>query len=146
MASNLSSFIDTAAVACVIKEKAAKEAKAGLKVGTHGVDVTVRIRGTVTKGEDFEQAVTASIPWQRIALALFDKMARQIGPKAVREAIESFKDGETVEEFVEELNAAGNMLAEAMTLGCTKMVNGKVTTALTIIELDPAELAKAVAA
>jgi len=147
MAEKLSTNLGTVAVGAVIKDAALKSAKSALPVGVSQVDVTVRVRGTITKGEEYEQEVSAKIPWERIALALFDKVARQIGPKATMAAIESLAKAEPLADFRDNLNAAGQTLALAMRAKATQVCEGKTTTALVIEEIKsvitPANAAKA---
>lgn len=114
--------------------------------GTHKVDATIRIRGTVKVGESFEQAVTASIPWQRIAVALFGVLARHIGRVAVNEALAAFANGETMESFEADSNALSSIFLGAMRETATKTVRGKVTTALKVEAIEAAPAAEEVSA
>lgn len=54
----------------LVEAKALKAARAGLAVGTHQVDVTVRVTGTVTVGEDYGRTPTVGVPVKEV-LALF---------------------------------------------------------------------------
>ena len=131
------------AIAKVIKPADVKAASETVGVGTHVVDGVFRIRGTVTKGEDYVSAVSQSIPWQRIAYALFAVLARHIGPKAVMAALAGFEDGAEIDEVREGLNAAGKMFAGAMTEAATQVCSGKVTHKLTVCAVEAVEVTEA---
>ena len=45
----------TVAAAKLVKEAAFKKASASLPAGEYPIDTTVRIKGTITKGQPFEQ-------------------------------------------------------------------------------------------
>lgn len=68
--------------------------------GEHGVDFTVRVRGTVKVGEDYEKSATTSVPWlESVALwqetlrAAFDSMiAKMDAGELTREEIVAMKD------------------------------------------------------
>lgn len=55
-----------------IKEKDSKAASKGLEAGALvTVDATVRISGTITKGEDYDVTDSTSLPWSKVlALAI----------------------------------------------------------------------------
>lgn len=69
--------------------------------GEHRVDFTVRVRGTVKVGDDYEKSATTSVPWlESVALwqetlrAAFDSMIAQIdrGEAVTREELEAMKN------------------------------------------------------
>lgn len=60
----------TPAETTALTKAAADAAREGLTVGTHEVDVTVRVTGTVSVAEDTEKTPTVSIPVKEV-LALF---------------------------------------------------------------------------
>lgn len=66
--------------------------------GTHSVDFTVRVNGTVTVGEDYERAATGNIPWLE-ASALWAEVSRE----AFNNLIGKVKAGQQV--TVEDLEA-----------------------------------------
>jgi len=52
-----------------------------LAAGTYAVDstVTLRVTGTVTKGEDYMVAPTTNIPWTRVVALLLEKLGAVSG-------------------------------------------------------------------
>jgi hypothetical protein len=54
------------AVAKAVSAANVKKAKSALKPGTHRVDMTIRVQGVVTKGEDYEKFPTTSTPWLKV--------------------------------------------------------------------------------
>jgi len=127
MSANLngSTDLDAVALAKVVSEEAYKAASAGLTVGKHEVDVTVRIVGTIGKGADYEQKVVAKAdPWGLLAVAL-SKLNGVTVDSLTREALGLSEDALTaIKEQAKESIAA----VKGPTL--TKC-NGKVTANLT---------------
>lgn len=69
----LSDVLDAAqiiAVTSLVKESAQKTARAALDVGTHDVDITLRVVGTIDVASDTTRVPTVSIPLKEV-LALF---------------------------------------------------------------------------
>lgn len=62
------------ALSKLIADKQAKDARSKLGPGHHDIDLTVRIKGSMSIGEDYEKAPTVSIPLLAV-LALFAKRA-----------------------------------------------------------------------
>ncbi len=59
------------AVAKMVSDAEAKEASGSLAAGKYDVDVTVRVRGTLTRGANYTQQVVAKAdPWLLLAAAL----------------------------------------------------------------------------
>jgi hypothetical protein len=65
------------ALAKVIADKDAKIARGGVNSGTHLVDMTVRISGRMTVGEDYDTAPTVSIPLKETMALLLHRMGFQ---------------------------------------------------------------------
>jgi hypothetical protein len=59
-----------AALDALLKGLGTQEAKGALVPGSHEVDFTIRVSGSLTKGEDTVKKPTSSIPWLT-TLALF---------------------------------------------------------------------------
>lgn len=75
-----------------------------VEAGEYELDFTVRIRGEVAVGEDVEAVVAASVPWQRIAALLLDKVNGVTLESVLAEALKGDVDEESV----------GSRAAEAM--------------------------------
>lgn len=117
-------LLQTIAIGTAVKDAALKAAKSGLKVGTYDVDMTVRVKGSVTKGEDYMGVIAQRAePWKLLAVAL-NRLNGVTVESIVREA-ETLKD-EEADRLKEATAAALNAIK-----GETKAVqNGKTITAL----------------
>jgi hypothetical protein len=108
-----------------IKTTEIKKASDELQAGTYQVDQIVRVRGTVTKGEDYEQIVHMTIPHWKIISVLFSKVNDATMESVIREAVGLSSEDET------KIKAAAQAAAETVKASGKKMVAGKVTTKLT---------------
>jgi hypothetical protein len=128
----------------IVQAKALKAARADLAVGTHQVDVTVRVTGTVTVGEDYTRTPTVGVPVKEV-LALF--LARS---GALREAnvkllqacfAEAMADGagkgkDALKEAVADLDTVWADQVDALLAGMpVATVKGPVTTKLAVAEV-----------
>lgn len=94
--------------------------------GEYHVDTLVRIIGSVRIGEDYQQAVTASIPWQRLFEVALSKLNNATLESIVREAVDGSESPEikkTVQNAVSKLKA-----------GTIRECKGKVTTNVVAIQ------------
>jgi hypothetical protein len=126
----------TVATAKVHKSAAVKAASADLPVGTHTVDVLVRITGTLTRGEDFDQRIVGKAdPWA-LAAALLSRLGPVDVAGLVRDSLTDSKLADAVKALKGEAAAAMAVLKGATLTRC----NGKVTTKLTaeVVEEVPA--------
>lgn len=124
----------TIATAKVHKGKAVKAASGELAVGTHEVDVLVRITGSLTRGEDFNQRIVAKAdPWALLGTAL-SKLNGTTVAALVREALDA--DKEATAKVKAEADAAMALVKGPTVTKC----NGKITTALVaeVVEADEA--------
>jgi len=139
--------IETIALAKAIKDAAAKVARKGLSVGTHEVDFSAKISGTLTVGENEEYIPTVHIP----LIATMAFFIRRCGitrafaleslREAMTEALETEKKGaETIApEIAKDIEDIKEMLTQV-----TEMLGqlpkqerqGKVTTKLTVTPLE----------
>jgi len=79
--------VETLALAKAIKKGALGKARPNVKSGTHEVDVLVRVHGSVTVGDDFEQIQHMKVPqWELIAV-LLSKVNGATLESVVREAL-----------------------------------------------------------
>ena len=59
------------AVGKLVSDKESSEASATLTAGKHEVDVTIRVHGTLTRGENYTQPIVEKAnPWLILAVAL----------------------------------------------------------------------------
>ncbi len=121
--SNLT-LVQSIAVATVIKK--ADELKKELTPGPHQVDMVVRIKGTINKGESTEGVIAQRAePWTLLAVAL-SKLNGVTMESIAREAL-------TAKE--EEVEAIKEKAAEAITVIKGKVIgpiSGKTTTNLSV--------------
>ena len=103
--------------------------------GEFEVDVTARIHGTIKVGLPFEQAFTASVPWETIAMACFDKLNAATKAKVLTEVTTAWDSGELDalrEEVADRVNDETWGVFAAMKDRTVKEVNGKVTPRLAV--------------
>lgn len=84
------------ALSKVIADKDGKIARGGVNPGTHNVDMTVRISGKMTVGEDYDTAPTVSIPLLETMAFLIRRMGvtRAAAVTMIRESMaEAIADG-----------------------------------------------------
>lgn len=126
-AMNEMNSVQTVAVAKAIKDAASKDASGKLTVGVHTVDFTVRVKGTITKGEDYEQDIVAKAdPWLLLAAAL-SKLNGVTVDALVREAVSAD------EALIDGLKAKAADAIQAMKVPTKTKCNGKVTTKLAVV-------------
>jgi hypothetical protein len=128
--------LSTLATSKVVKSAAAKAAAADLPVGTHAVDVLVRITGSLTRGEDYDQRIVAKADAWALAAALLARLGPVDIAGIVRDSLTDPKLGDAVKALKGEAAAAMAVLKGATLTRC----NGKVTTKLTaeVVEAVPA--------
>ena len=133
----------------LIETKAAKAARAGLSVGTHQVDMLVRVQGTVSVAADTEKVPTVSIPVKEV-LALFiarSGATREASLKLLSECLtDALKDGVKGEGAIKaaaEMDKEFEARIKALTAALPKSpVKGAVKTDLTVCEVvETAEMA-----
>ena len=120
--------IQVVALAKAIKDAVAKEASSGVVAGEYPVDFTVRVKGSIKKGEDYDQPIVAKCdPWFLLAAAL------------------SKLNGVTVDALVREAEAADGALVDSLKVRAADAIqaikgalpptrcNGKITTKLTVM-------------
>ena len=105
--------------------KVDEDVKAELSPGVYHIDATVRLKGTVKRGENFQSKVAAAVPWQRIAALAFSKLNGATVESIVREALDSNIDAEDFEKRAKD--AVATLVAAT-----TREVSGKTTAALTV--------------
>lgn len=79
-----------------ITSKTVNAAMAALPPGEHEIDVTVRIKGKIVKGEDTMRVPTANVPLLP-ALALVAKYAGATGPAAINAIIDAVREAATMD-------------------------------------------------
>lgn len=127
----------TLAIAKVHKAKAVKAASGELAVGTHEVDVLVRVTGSLTRGEDFDQRVVGKAqPWSLLAVAL-SKLNGITIAALVREALDA--DAKKAAEIKSAADAAMALVKAPTLTRC----NGKITTALVAEVVESGEVVPA---
>lgn len=120
------SKIETVAVAKAIKKAAVESASSTLVAGEYPVDFTVRIKGSLKKGEDYDQDIVAKAdPWLLLAAAL-SKLNGVTVDSLVREA--ETQDESLIDGLKTRAAEAIAKIKATTTTKCT----GKVTTKLTV--------------
>lgn len=125
----------------------AGEYKTGFTV-TFDDGQTVRASGPIRQGEDYDQAVWQSVPWQHIAAVLLSKTNGVTMEAVVREALDMVADGahptytpnpddidsETGRPKIMRIKNGASAAVKAVTNATTKNFNGKATNGLTYQE------------
>jgi hypothetical protein len=118
--------VKTVALAKVIKAAAEKEAAAMLKAGEYKVDFTVRVSGSMKKGEDYDSDIVAKCdPWLLLAAAL-SKLNTATVESLTAEAVSMDPA------LVEGLKVKAQVAIEAIKATTTTRCNGKITTKLAV--------------
>ena len=105
---------------------------------------TIRVAGPVRQGEDYDQAVWQSVPWQMMNAVLFSKVNGVTMEAVMREALELVAAGEkpgyvanpddidedTGRPKVMRIKDAASSAVKALTNQTTKTFNGKATNGL----------------
>ena len=136
--------VTVTALNSLVEAKALKAARAGLAVGTHQVDVTVHVTGTITVGEDYTRTPTVGVPVKEV-LALFlarSGALRETNVALLQECFtEAMADGkgkgkDALKDAVADLDAvwADQVDAILATLPPAQ-VKGPVTTKLAVAEV-----------
>jgi len=122
------------AVAKAVKDKVAKEAGKTIEPGRYEVDLLVRVLGSFTKGEDFEQKLTAKINYALLAALALSKVNQGTREAIVNDFIMAMGRADTSPEhtkLIDQLkDAVQPKLNEIKDMTTTKMT-GKITTNLT---------------
>lgn len=136
MSTATKSIITLAVAAAMSKIEATDEGK--LKPGVYPVDATIRVVGTVKKGEDYESNIVAKAePWTLLALAL-SKLNAATGQSITELATELVKQSEetglSIKEalsYTDQIKGEANK-AIAKIKGSTKQTcSGKTNVAVT---------------
>lgn len=126
--------IEAAAVA-----KSAKVAK-DLPVGTHNVDILVRIQGTITKGEDYTGTVYAAVPFDKLFAVAMSKLNGTTVAALMREALAEESDA-----LLEQIKPQAQAAIAALVGTTEKIQSGKTTAKLTATKVNAPALATAAA-
>ena len=123
---NLSN-IEVKAVAALVSADAAREAAAAVPVGTHAIDLTLHITGTLTKGEDYDsRKVEKADPWLLLAAALSHLNGITVD-SIVKEALTADL------ELVESLKKTAAIAIEKIKAPTVGRENGKVTVKISAV-------------
>jgi len=116
----------TVALAKVIKDAAAKDASGKLVAGEYPVDFTVRVKGSLKKGENYESEIVAKAdPWLLLAAAL--SMLNGVSMDALVVRAELAK-----EELVDSLKLKAAEAIQKIKATTKTPCAGKVTTKLAV--------------
>jgi len=127
--------LERAAVEKAATDKTVKGATAELIPGTYLVDVTYRVRGTITKGEDYEQTFWNSLPLLGMMLRAMNSAGIILGKGQVKRMVADVLANDlTTAELLSEKELKGwvSELQMEMAEACTKTATGKTTASLSI--------------
>jgi len=108
------------------------------EVGVHPISFTVvvKVEGTVTKGDDYEQTIHASADGWKIALIALSKLNGITIEALVRESIEGEID---TSDIVRRADAAAQTIKDARKVKCSGKTTSKLN--VTIEVMDPIAVA-----
>lgn len=109
-----------------------KKIRGDVEPGEYTIDVIVRLHGELRVGEDYDSEIVASIPWQKVAAVLFDKVNDVTIESVLSEALGDIDDSQIKDQ------ADAAMLA--LTGSTEKTCKGKVTQNLIVELADPRAL------
>ncbi len=109
-----------------------KKIRGDVKPGEYTIDVIVRLHGELRVGDDYQSEIVASIPWQKVAAVLFDKVNDVTIEGVLSEALGDIDDSRIKDQ------ADAAMLA--LTGSTEKTCKGKVTQNLIVEMADPRAL------
>ena len=124
--------VEAIAVTKAISSKVEKAAREGLEAGKYEIDTLVRIFGSLTVGEDFEQNKTASMPQVKMLLA-----AIMLNGISVKAFVKRYLDGDfdVPAEKENELKEIWQELADSF----KSTFKGKVTNTLEVEKISSAQ-------
>lgn len=122
------------AVTKVVAGKATKASK-HLAAGDHEVDVTVRVKGLVRRGEDYTQEIVNKIDtWLLLGVAL-SKLNGATAESIVREAIE-IEESDAGDTLTKKVKEAAKVAIKKLKGTTDTDCNGKVTHDLAVVEVE----------
>lgn len=133
------------AVAKVMKDKVVKAASKEVVPGRYEVDLLVRVFGSLTKGEDFQQKVTARINFALLAALALSKVNATTRDNIVEDFIMSMGRSETSPEHEKLIDQIKGEIQPKLDeiKGMTKTtMSGKITTDLTAEVVGGAKVEK----
>ena len=119
----------TVAIAKGIKSAAEKAAAKAIEAGSYNVDTLIHVKGSVNKGEDYEQIIHMSVPHWNIIAVLLSKVNGLTMDAVVREAL-ALPDS-----AVTEIKASAAKAIDTIKASATEVCQGKITTNLTFEEV-----------
>lgn len=125
-----------AAVAAVVKDKAASEAKKSLQAGTYKVDALVRIQGDLNKGADYEQTISdkLTVDWKLLAACFANKLNKETRKAVVEDFLKAMDKPEELAELTDEIKVNVERSIGKVKNAAARVVqcSGKVTTNLSM--------------
>lgn len=122
------------AITKVVAGKATKASK-HLAAGEYDIDVTVRVKGTVKRGDDYTQAIVNKIDWALLLGVALSKLNGATAESIIREAIE-IEESEKGDELTKTIKAAVGVGIKKLKGTTDTDCNGKVTHDLSVEEVE----------
>lgn len=123
--------LEQVAINKAVSSKEFKAASADLEPGTYAVDMTVRIAGTVNKGEPFEQRISNKIDW----VLLFALMASKVNDETLAAVIRDYDKAEAdaaLKEKAKEIKIKAQAAVDAQKGKTLTLKSGNVKSALVV--------------
>ena len=127
----ISEEIAELAISKAINAKVVKEYSKNTAPGTYQVDLTCRVRGTLTKGNDFEKTMPNKVKWTLLVALLASKVNDETLDSVFNTYLKAEESGEFGDIEAQIKSKAQSMVDNAK--GQTKTsVSGPVTSALVV--------------
>ena len=117
------------AIAKGLSTEDVKVASEEVGVGVHEIDALVRLKGTVKKGEDYEQVVHMKVPHWDVIEVLFSKVNGVTMESVIREAMDLPKDR------VKSVKKQAEEACKIIKNGAKQTCSGNVTTKIEFAEV-----------
>lgn len=135
--------VEYLALSKLVKDSVAKIAGEQLPVGVSHVDFTVRVYGSMKKGEPFSMTTPMTIPWQTLFALALSKLNKSTGKSMEELAAELMVEtADGLKRDPQAMETAENLIKPAVDRICKRLVEqtrkqcpGKVTAALNAVVL-----------
>lgn len=111
-------------------------AKKKLPAGEYSIDarITLRVKGKVRKGEDYQQIIPQSLRWQQGFYLLAQHCSSKVVEHAIKIMLNGNNNDEVDKHFKKSVDAAIEKYRKTATKTCTGKVTGDVSLAVEAVE------------
>lgn len=117
-------------VAKAVKDKIADKARAQVDPAEYAVDLTVRIQGSIRKGEDYEKDIPHRVKWDLLFAALASKVNDETLSAVLRDYAKASED--EGKSLISQIKGKVEGIVVDLKGSTRAVVNGPITTDLTV--------------